>query len=159
LRSGASLDLLLLALAGERSPECGWFNSIGLSLEQLRRVKQEQPARYARMRLLRGIGRLLERDDLLILLKARLAEQLLAAEGAGELEKLIRVLDKVPGPAGSSGQAAANAATAEDDDLEGMDLDTAVAEARQLLSALDRSADLLGEDEAEAQDGGGEDTP
>ncbi len=127
LEDGA--ELLLWALAGD-----------GVE-DQALTLGQAEAQPYARVRQLRRLGAMLGREELAVLLRARLAEQLLKAGSAAELAALLRVFDKIPERAELQAQqvTVADGANNHPDGFEitGLDLATAVAEAQRLLAEIE----------------------
>jgi hypothetical protein len=129
-------DLLLWALANGLEPEGGWYRALKLSRRDLKALSEEHRARFEQLRRMEVIGRLLFADQLAVLLRARLAQMLLAASGPKELGEALRVFEKLPAhatPADSDGAdgAALNLELDEGELRETMD------EARRLLKELE----------------------
>ena len=118
--------LILWAIARGLRPAAGWFKALGLSERQVAALARQHSGRVARLRQLQTAGELLDDGELLVLLRARLAEALIEARSVKELSEAARILEKLP--AGES------ADEADDDDLS---LEEAIAEARRLLKELD----------------------
>jgi hypothetical protein len=126
-------DLLLFALAlgGDERALAG---DTGFSAERLKRLPREQAARYTHLRLLRAAGQRIAPDELSALMRARLAEMLLKAETATELAALLRVGERLGQSAPARGLRGTVSSSA---DPPVYDFDSAVAEARRLLSEID----------------------
>lgn len=94
-----------------------------------------------RVRRLQQLGHVLGREELAVLLRARLAEQLLKAGTAAELAALLRVFDKIPERADRLAEQAQldNSSDNQPDgfELTGLDLATSIAEARRLLAEIE----------------------
>jgi hypothetical protein len=132
--SSADQDLLLWALANGLKPAGGWFRALQLSQRDLAALSRRNSARFEHLRRLEVIGRLMASEQLAVLLRARLAEMLLAAKGPRELAEAMRVYEKLPaGPPENRVAAAAG----EDLALDEGDLRETMDEARRLLRELD----------------------
>jgi hypothetical protein len=124
-------QLLLWVLALGLTPECGWFKAVGRTNDEMKALACLHSVEVTELRLLQAIGAMVRDEQLAALLRARLADQLLAARSAKELYEAVRVYEKLPQLAGATG-AKADAAGEDDTDVE-----AAIAEARKLLSELD----------------------
>jgi len=128
--------LLLWALANGLEPEGGWFRALKLSRGDLAALSQEHQARFEQLRRMEVIGKLLANEQLAVLLKARLAQMLLAAKGPKELAEAMRVFEKLPATtAEARADAAADAAL--DLELDEGGLRETMDEARRLLRELE----------------------
>ena len=150
--AGPRTDLVLLALAAGLEPSGGW-QSAGIYLKQLARLKKEQTARLAELRTLTALGGSLQAVLLTDLLKARVYERLLASDSAAELERLAKIIERLPEdpvgrasvPAKPINDKAALAGTKArptadqnpDSDIDAMELEEALAEAKRLIAQLD----------------------
>jgi len=135
-QAGAEDDLLLWALANGLEPEGGWFRALKLSRRDLAELSVEHRERFKQLQRMEVIGRLLLADQLAVLLKARLAQMLLAASGPKELAEAMRVFEKLPAPAVDSRAGAADT-DAPDLELDEGELRETMDEARRLLRELE----------------------
>lgn len=122
----AECTLILWAVARGLRPAEGWFKAVGLSERQVASLVRQHGGQLARLRQLHTAGELLDDAELLVLLRARLAEGLIEAKSVKELSEVARMLEKLP-------HAASPAETDEDD----LSLEEAIAEARRLLNELE----------------------
>jgi hypothetical protein len=88
-------QLVLLALAAGLKPERGW-QSAGLAARQVAQLKRSQAARLNELRALAALGASLPAAVLDGVLKARLAQCLLASTNAAELERLAKIIERLP---------------------------------------------------------------
>lgn len=133
------LELLLWVAAGGGPEGALAAKACGVSRQALRNLRLEHPEAARRAMELRRLGEAISRDELSLLLRARVAEMLIQASGASELAALLRVFDKLP-VLDSEAQARAEADRAAVDPLAGiteLDLAASVAEARRLLEEID----------------------
>jgi len=134
MKTSADQDLLLWALANGLKPAGGWFRTLQLSQRDLAALSRRNSARFEHLRRMEVIGRLMASEQLAVLLRARLAEMLLAAKGPRDLAEAMRVFEKLPaGPPENRAAAAAGADLALDEG----DLRETMDEARRLLRELD----------------------
>ena len=138
-------ELLLWAVACGLKPARGWHHAIQMNTAAVRQLAAGHEKTLARYRLFHAIGEILDQQHLALMLRARLAEQILTATSGKELAEAVRVFEKLPGgakPAGGTSMAATAGVplAGSGDELAGMDLDTAIAEARRLLTELDPAA-------------------
>jgi hypothetical protein len=122
----AECTLIFWAIARGLKPAAGWFKAAGLSERHVAALARQHSGQLARLRQLSAGGELLDENELLVLLRARLGEALLEADSLRELNEAARILEKLP--------AASSLDEAEDDELS---LEEAIAEARRLLAELD----------------------
>ncbi len=126
-------ELMLLAVACGLKPRPGWYRVTNLTREEVMLRVAPHRERVQRLRLQSAIGAVIGREHLARLLRARLAREIVAAESIKDLVEAVRVLEKLPlEPAASDGGPATGAL----DDLDNVDLEAAVAEAKRLLSDL-----------------------
>jgi hypothetical protein len=134
-------ELLLWVLAGDRQSEAEGRRALGLSIAEAKTVRDACATRFERVRQLRSLGALLTRDELAVLLRARLAEVLLRSDSASDLAALLRVFDKVPQRAelleSSPGEGHATQYQPDGIDLSSLDLAECVAEAQRLLAEIE----------------------
>lgn len=133
----AQQDLLLWALAGGLKPADGWFHAAQLTRRELDALARRHQERFAQLRLLEVIGRLIERRHLDVLLKARLVEQLLGSAGPRELTEISRVIEKLP-----TDQTAGRDTGETESEPEGLALAEAMREAQRLLAELERDPEV-----------------
>lgn len=126
--------LLLLAHASGVKPATSWYRELGVSQQQLTELAGAQQAAVDYYRRLLVVGGLFTEQHLALILRARLAEQVIAATSAKELAEAVRVLEKLPA---LSPQPDADGTAAE---LDTAGLEAAVSEARALLAELDGAA-------------------
>jgi len=138
-------SLLLWALAADKKPQEGWFRATGVTLDQLQDFGKSCFKRLKRMKLMRTIGKLVRRSELLTLLKAKVAELLLGAISLADLDKLARVIERLP--MGDDEPVSSAEAVAEVE--EELSLDEAVAEARRLITMLEQEPPALDADPPE----------
>jgi hypothetical protein len=132
--TSADQDLLLWALANGLRPAGGWFRTLQLRQRDLAALARRNSARFEHLRRMEVIGRLMASEQLAVLLRARLAEMLLAAKAPKDLAEAMRVFEKLPaGPPESSTVDSAGADIALDEG----DLRATMDEARRLLRELD----------------------
>lgn len=126
--------LLLLAHASGIKPATSWYRELGVSQQQLTELAGAQQAAVDYYRRLLVVGGLFTEQHLALILRARLAEQVIAASSAKELAEAVRVLEKLPAlsPPADSAEGLAELDTA--------GLEAAVSEARALLTELDGAA-------------------
>ena len=73
----AECTLILWAVARGLRPAEGWFKAVGLSERQVATLARQHGGQVARLRQLHTAGELLDDGELLVLLRARLAEGLI----------------------------------------------------------------------------------
>jgi hypothetical protein len=128
--------LLLWALATGLEPPAGWYRALKLSRRDLNALSERHRARFEHLRRLEVIGQLLAGRQLAVLLRARLAEMLLAARSPKELAEAMRAFEKLPAGAGGDG-AALTPDGAPAQELDDGDLRETMDEARRLLRELE----------------------
>ncbi len=156
--AAAEPELVLLAVAAGLKPAGGWLEA-GVTSRQLGQLKKEQAARLGALRALASLGSTLPAPLLTDLLKARLAQRLLASENAAELERLAKIIERLPedesdggrsGPPQRNGKLEAyptkhGASTSStgapdpDADVDAMELTEALAEAKRLIDQLEEA--------------------
>lgn len=132
-------QLLLWVLALGLTPERGWFHAAGRTNDEMKELAALHSVEVEELRQLQAIGVMVREEQLAAVLRARLAEQLLAAQSPKDLYEAVRVYEKLPKlavPAGKQADAAGHA-VAEASPEEDINLEAAIAEARKLLSELD----------------------
>lgn len=129
-------DLLLWALANGLEPEGGWFRTLKLSRRELDALASQHRPRFEQLKRMEVIGRLLFADQLAVLLKARLAQMLLAASGPKELVEAVRVYEKLPAAPVPAARDATDG-DALDLELDEGELRETMDEARRLLKELE----------------------
>jgi hypothetical protein len=145
-------QLVLLAAAVGLSPAGGW-QAAGVTQQQLRELKRAEVGRLNELRQLAALGELYPAPLLTHLLKARLAQRLLASDNAAELERLAKIIERLPDEAagrdsvpakpssGNGTQAGTDArptkAADPDADVDSMELAEALAEAKRLIAQLE----------------------
>ena len=83
-----------LCLHGESAPEL--LAALGVSAQELADFQKGYSAEIAEMRRLNMLGLLMTREALACLIRARLAEQLMASSKATELAVLTRAASRLP---------------------------------------------------------------
>lgn len=134
-------ELLLWMLAGDKRCEAEGRRALGMSVAEAQAVRAACAQRYVRVRQLRSLGALLTREDLALLFRARVAEQLLRSDSASDLAALLRVFDKVPQRAelldSCPDSGSTNQYQPDGNSLSGLDLAECIAEAQRLLAEIE----------------------
>jgi hypothetical protein len=120
-------------------PEGGWQDA-GLSQKLLSDLRRSNNKLYTQYRAQAVMARLLTRALLADVLRSRVLEQLMAADTAAELERLAKIIERLPErQAASTGEDTKGCACLLPD-ASGLSLAETLAEARQLVGELEQEA-------------------